>query len=879
MSVPGGEPSSRLERALGAWLEHEASGAADPGELLAAHPDLRELLEPMLARGRGAVDEGARVVGDFRLGAELGRGGMGIVYEAWQQSLGRKVALKVLAPALAADPGAIARFHREAAAAAKLRHPGIVEIHDVGCDAELHWFAMTLVEGEPLHRCRERFAAPAAAVGVLTQVLDALQHAHAAGLVHRDVKPANILVRADGSVVLTDFGLAREVSSPTLTAEGGFLGTLDYAAPEQIQAQKVDARADVWSAAVVLAELLTGRHPFARATATATLRAILTEEPAGIGAREPLAADLRAIVLRALEKDPGRRYASAVAFLADLRAFEQGLPVSARLPSPTERLRRWARREPWRAFAGLLLLAGIPLLAGIGGYLWANAPRIAAAARAETERQREQAITNAWLSLADERYEEGLLELAPWTAPDDLEAGFTRISLLVQAKQIDEARAALRGFAGHRLAELVALLLDAEDAALPFRFDQVEADSPLECAALGQLAFEQVRAHGRDPSFLGHAARWYGRAVALSPAPRAWLLFWWVVTAGRAREDAALSTALAAYEHHFPGSRGLHLAYVFAASRVPVERGLERVAALDLEANPRLQFARGQLLARAGRRTEAIAAYEIALAAQPDNAQGWTHLARQRFLAADYEGSVAAARRALAVAAGLGEAAGLAGAALQQLRRFAEAKPMLELAAELEPRDWMHFQNLGLALHELRLDEAALAAFQKAAVLAPTETGPRACMARTLRRLDRHEEAFVAEVQAMPFTTADDWRHAMTVATRAMEVGLHATARRQATRATEIAPERAQTWWRLAEAHLEAEPVDAARAAAAVAAALERDPTPAPRELVLQARSEAASGAVQAAIEHFEAALADPEKIPPILRAKAERELARLRGQ
>lgn len=102
---------------------------------------------------------------------------------------------------------------------------------------------MELVEGEPLHRCRERFRAPAAAVALMTQVLDALQHAHAAGLVHRDVKPANILVRADGSAVLTDFGLARADTSPMVTAEGGFLGTLDYAAPEQIQAQPVDARA------------------------------------------------------------------------------------------------------------------------------------------------------------------------------------------------------------------------------------------------------------------------------------------------------------------------------------------------------------------------------------------------------------------------------------------------------------------------------------------------------------------------------------------------------------------------------------------------------------------------------------------------------------
>ena len=156
---------SRLERALEVWLAHVEAGAGDDAALLAAHPDLRELLEPMLA-GRGDTESRERVLGDFRLGRELGRGGMGIVHEAWQQSLGRKVALKLLAPALTSDASAIARFHREAAAAGRLRHPGIVEIHEVGHEGDVHWFSMTLVEGEPLHVCAHRFRTPKAAVEV-----------------------------------------------------------------------------------------------------------------------------------------------------------------------------------------------------------------------------------------------------------------------------------------------------------------------------------------------------------------------------------------------------------------------------------------------------------------------------------------------------------------------------------------------------------------------------------------------------------------------------------------------------------------------------------------------------------------------------------------
>ncbi len=365
------DPGARLERALELFLAGDAATRPDTDRLAADHPELRDLLESMASGDAAGADDMGAVLGDYRLVRELGRGGMGIVYEAWQRSLDRRVAVKVLAPALVASPSAVARFRREAAAAGRLRHPNLVEVYGFGSDGGQHFFAMQLVDGASLHGCRERFAAPAAAVALSVQLLDALAHAHAQGLVHRDVKPANILVRADGTPLLTDFGVASDEALPSLTREGGFVGTLDYASPEQLRGEPVDARTDVWSAGVVLCELLAGRHPFAAATQQATFQNVLGAEPPSLLGRPGVSRDLAAVVDRALAKDRVRRYASAAAMLADLRAVQNGGPVTARLPNAGERLARWMRREPWQAAALAILFVGLAATAG----LWLLAAR------------------------------------------------------------------------------------------------------------------------------------------------------------------------------------------------------------------------------------------------------------------------------------------------------------------------------------------------------------------------------------------------------------------------------------------------------------------------------------------------------------------------
>ena len=405
MDTQGDEGMARLERAVDVFMQwQDADGDADRPtfeELLDGHPDLRDILAPMgdeTTQAAPPAPAGApldgRKLGEFRLEREVGRGGMGVVYEARQVSLNRRVALKVLPAHLTLHPRAIARFKREALTAARLKHPGIVPVLAVGEEQDLHYFAMEFIEGASLDQVLERLRRegglaaasgrtisscvtgaadgdPASShwrsgfidtmAGIALQVAEALAHAHAADVVHRDVKPSNIMVRADGSAVLTDFGLAREIGLPGVTVTGEFAGTPAYVAPEQARGEKdaIGPGSDVFSLGACLYELLTLQRAFAAGTAQKVLEQIEHHDP-----REPtrlnpqIPADLAAIVMKALEKEPRDRYRSGAELAADLRAFLDLKPVRARRTGRGARLRRWIRREPALAAAigGLLVV-------------------------------------------------------------------------------------------------------------------------------------------------------------------------------------------------------------------------------------------------------------------------------------------------------------------------------------------------------------------------------------------------------------------------------------------------------------------------------------------------------------------------------------------
>ncbi|MBX3466424.1 MAG: serine/threonine protein kinase [Planctomycetes bacterium] len=295
-------------------------------------------------------------VGNYRVVRELARGGMGVVYHAHSVALDRPVALKVMRHALAPDPEDVERFLIEARAAARLRHPGIVGVHEVGQD-EGRWFiAMDLVEGESL-KARVQRDGPLPgreAARIALGLARALAYAHGRSILHRDVKPANVLLAPDGAPLLTDFGLAKDVAREDrgLTATGVAVGTPAYMPPEQALGDlpRIDRRADVYGLGATLYEMLAGRAPFRGPTALAVLEDVVRRAPERPSAARPgIDQDLETICLTCLEKEPERRYADAAALAADLEAYLEHRPISARPVGPLGRaLGARASRAPSR---------------------------------------------------------------------------------------------------------------------------------------------------------------------------------------------------------------------------------------------------------------------------------------------------------------------------------------------------------------------------------------------------------------------------------------------------------------------------------------------------------------------------------------------------
>src|SRR5262245_6684872 len=297
-------------------------------------------------------DNGAPVeFGDYELLEEIGRGSQGVVYRARQKSLNRIVALKVIALGHWATEPHVKRFRREAEAAARLNHPGIVPIYEVGERDGACYFSMGLVEGGQLDAILEREPmAIRSAVELIAKVARTVHYAHEHNILHRDIKPGNILLDNDGEPHLTDFGLARLVEAEsTVTGTLEVLGTPSYMAPEQAAGEtaKLGKATDVYGLGAVLYQLLTGHPPFAGGTTYETIRLLLNTEP-----RKPRALnhkidrDLSTICLKCLEKDPQRRYTSALALAEDLEHWLKHEPIRAKPSGPFTHAWKWVRRNP-----------------------------------------------------------------------------------------------------------------------------------------------------------------------------------------------------------------------------------------------------------------------------------------------------------------------------------------------------------------------------------------------------------------------------------------------------------------------------------------------------------------------------------------------------
>ena len=313
---------------------------------------------------------GHQIGGRYRIIQRLGGGGMGVVYQAEDMLLGRDVAIKVLRAHLAEDDAFRHRFEREGRSAAGLSHPNIVQVYDVGETPEgVPYLVMEYVSGPTLEKIlSERGALPEReAVDIAIQVAAALAEAHRRGVVHRDIKPLNILVRPDGTVKVADFGIARAQSGATLVNTGTIVGSAHYVSPEQARGGYVDEKTDVYSLGIVLYEMLTGRTPFQGDTAVAVALKHLQEEVPAPSAVANVSRRLEAVVLRALEKDPARRFPSASALLSELEA------VRAHLDRPQGGGRRRASAPSGRTSVWVPIVAAvIVVLVGVAAFLYSR---------------------------------------------------------------------------------------------------------------------------------------------------------------------------------------------------------------------------------------------------------------------------------------------------------------------------------------------------------------------------------------------------------------------------------------------------------------------------------------------------------------------------
>ncbi|MBL8696428.1 MAG: SUMF1/EgtB/PvdO family nonheme iron enzyme [Planctomycetes bacterium] len=408
---PTGNPNEGASSdPLEGWVERFLAALTErpgltPEEFAAqAPPEIREeliercrahqfLADMEAGRETDESDEAARKIGEFRILRELGRGTGGAVYLAWQPSLRRHVALKVLHAVHSEEDLGLLRFRREATSGAKLNHSGIVQVYARGAAGGEHYIAMEYVSGgslaKDLERLRQQLGESSVnakrlpepqrkmidierSVRIVAEVADALAHAHGVGVVHRDVKPQNILLTADGHAKLSDFGLAKDHNEPSLTVEGRVAGTPYYMSPEQALAKsiQIDHRSDVFSLGVVLYELLTLHLPFEGGTMAEVLYAISFRphrKLRDVNPRVPL--DLELVCTKALEKAREDRYSSAAEFAEDLRRFLRHEAVRAKAPSLRRRAARWLGRNRRQAAIGAAALGAL----GVGGFALAKA--------------------------------------------------------------------------------------------------------------------------------------------------------------------------------------------------------------------------------------------------------------------------------------------------------------------------------------------------------------------------------------------------------------------------------------------------------------------------------------------------------------------------
>jgi eukaryotic-like serine/threonine-protein kinase len=822
------EPSQREDCSLEAlvgqvadeFLRRRREGERPTAEeYLARYPQAAGLLRDVLASlelfdgslgGSASSPAGAPepalpgTLGDFRIVREVGRGGMGVVYEAEQLSLGRRVALKVLPFAATLDPRQLTRFHNEARAAANLHHEHVVPVYFVGSERGVHFFAMQFVDGmtlaeliarqrqptttgggpaegrapaaetvaaagtEPAPRDRAYFRRVA---GWGVEAAEALEHAHALGVVHRDVKPGNLMLDSQGKLWVTDFGLARTPSDAGLTLTGDLVGTLRYMSPEQALARHglVDHRTDVYSLGATLYELLAGAPAVDGKDRQEVLHNIAFAEPKRLrqGDRS-VPADLETVVLRALAKEPAERYQSARELADDLRRWLEDRPIKARRPTLMQRARKWARRRRGAvASAAVAALVSLAALAGCLGWL----ARDRQARRKATEALVDEALRESeaqggqgkWAeAVGAARRARGLLEGGP--ADEGLRRRVDeRLADLDLVARLEGVRlefavtmgkgpsgfawvgesyaAAFRGYgidvdeldpdeAGRRLhacavrAELAAALVDwaLHRRVTPRRGRRCWRELlELACVADPDEWRDRVR-HAmarQDRKALAELAR-SEQAGGLPPATQAAL--------GRALretgapEEAAAFLRQAQRRHPEDFWINFELGDALGDCRPPRHAEAVRFFAIALALRPRSLAARvnlGASLYRAGALDEAVAVYREAIAKDPDSALAHFNLAAALREKGDLGGAIRELREVLRVDPAVTTARLRLALALKDKGDLDGAIREFREVIRVKKDDPDAFNNLGAALALKGNTDEAVAALREATRLAP----------------------------------------------------------------------------------------------------------------------------------------------------------------
>jgi tetratricopeptide (TPR) repeat protein len=858
-------------------------------EYTARHPELADQIDelfpalvmmeevrpvPQIAAGAGGDPGGAgppRRLGEYRLVREIGRGGMGVVYEAEQESLGRRVALKVLPPGALGDARHVERFQREARAAARLHHTTIVPVFGVGEEGGTHYYVMQYIEGRPLdqvlaglRRLRDEtgrsaggatpavesppgdaaaggpssgevarslwqghfrpgsrpdgarpadpgaagpgeppaadpsgllsdpqrpYAKSVAAIGL--QIAEALEYAAGQGVLHRDVKPANLLLDVWGAVWLTDFGLAKATGTPDLTRTGDLLGTLRYLAPERFRG-RADVRSDVYALGLTLYEMLALRPAFAARDQAELVRHITTAEAPRLDRVNPdLPRDLVTIVHKAMARDPADRYQTAGALAEDLRRFLDDRGILARRLSLAEQAWRWCRRNPPTA-ALVAALLGLVLLAA-GGGLWLE--RQQAERRGRSREAIEAALAQVPGLRRQGRWPEAraLLDQADSRGDEAGSDGLRR--RLGQARLDLELAARLEGIRLRRMTlldgnqradrEYAAALAEARLAApgeeeataahirasgireqLTAALDDWALATP--DAELGARLARVARVADPDPAWrdrLRDPAAWRDRAALerlATEAPVAELPPQLLTVLGarllRARADAEPFLRAAQQSHPTDFWLNFELGLTLTSLKPAEAEGFLRAALVARPDNSQVYDRLGLVLAGQGRQGEALAAYRRAVALDHNNSAAQCNLGAALHDNGQLDEALATCRRATELDPNGAPGHFNLGRCLQDKGRLDEAMAEFRRSLQLDPTGGSAHYQLGNILGAKGRADEAIAEFRKSVRFDPGGAPAHEALADALLGRGRFAEARAAAQRGLDLLPANEPR-------------------------------------------------------------------------------------------------------------------------